>query len=165
MPFPEGTFEGVVSLHTVHHVPAEQQGKAFLEMYRVQAGDSRAVVVYMFRGPIRLAERLIARRSIGAQPIQDRVVESLLKSSGTFTHHHEPSWIRAQLDRLPDYEIVVWRSVSTAFMRALIHRKTFGKEFLRILYRVEDLAPHLMGRWGQYPMIIFGKPSSKAGGS
>jgi SAM-dependent methyltransferase len=175
LPFSEGTFDGVVSLHTVHHIPAEQQGEAFSEMHRVQAHDSRAVVVYswgshsplmrLFRGPIRLAERLIARRSTGARPIQGQVVESLLKSSGTFTHHHEPSWLRAQIDRLPDYQIVVWRSVSTAFMRAFVHRKAFGKEFLRILYRVEELAPKLMGRWGQYPMIILGKPSPKMGGT
>lgn len=175
LPFSEGTFEGVVSLHTVHHVPAEQQGGAFWEMNRVQAEDSRAVVVYswgghsllmrLYRWPIRLANRLIARRSAGAQSVTDEEVESLLRSPGTFTHHHEPSWIRGQLESMPDHEIVVWRSVSTAFLRALIHRKSFGQGLLRVLYRVEELAPHLMGRWGQYPMIILGKPSPKTGGS
>lgn len=175
LPFSEGTFEGVVSLHTVHHVPSEQQGSVFWEMHRVQAEDSRAVVVYswgshsklmqMLSWPIRQANRLIARRSTGARPVADQEVESLLKSPGTFTHHHEPSWIRSQLDRLQNYEIVVWRSVSTAFLRALIHRKAFGQGFLRMLYQVEELAPRLMGSWGQYPMIILSKPSPKTGGS
>lgn len=174
LPFSSGTFEGVVSLHTVHHVPAEQQGRAFRELHRVQADDSRAVVVYSWGGhsllmrllswPIRLAQRLIARQSRTAELAQDHEVESLLKSPGTFVHHHEPSWIRGQLERMQDYEIVVWRSVSTAFLRALIHRQTFGKGFLRILYRVEELVPHIMGRWGQYPMIIIGKPSPRMGG-
>lgn len=174
LPFAESTFSGVVSLHTVHHVPSELQGEAFSEMHRVQAQNSRAVVVYswgshsllmrIFRWPIRTAQQMIARRSRTASPAQDREVESLLKSPGTFVHHHEPSWIRSRLDRIQDYEIVVWRSVSTAFLRALIHRPTFGKGLLRILYRVEELAPHLMGTWGQYPMIVMSKPSPGMGG-
>ena len=174
LPFASSTFDGVVSLHTVHHVTSELQGETLMEMHRVQSKDSRAVVVYswgghsflmrLFRWPIQTAQQMIARRSRAAEPAQDHEVESLLKSPGTFVHHHEPSWIRGQLDRIQDYEIVVWRSVSTAFLRALIHRQMFGKGFLRILYRVEELAPHLMGRWGQYPMIIISKPSPKMGG-
>ena len=140
-------------------------------MHRVQAQNSRAVVVYswgghsslmrIFRWPVRLAQQMIARRSRIAEPAQDREVESLLQSPGTFVHHHDPSWVRGQLDRIQDYEIVVWRSVSTAFLRAFIHQQTFGKGSLRILYRVEEFAPHLMGRWGQYPMIVMSKPSPK----
>jgi hypothetical protein len=171
LPFAGNTFEGVVSLHTVHHVPSELQGEAFRDMHRVQAQDSRAVVVYswgghsllmrIFQWPIRTAQQMISRRTRTGAPVQDHEVESLLKSPGTFVHHHAPSWIRGQLERIQDYEIVVWRSVSTAFLRALIHRQTFGKGFLRVLYRVEELAPHLMGRWGQYPMIVMSKPSPK----
>ncbi len=175
LPFAESTFEGVVSLHTVHHVPSELQGEAFREMHRVQAQDSRAVVVYswgghsllmrLFRLPIKWAQQMIASRSRTAEPTGDSEVESLLKSPGTFVHHHDLSWIRGQLDRIQDYEIVVWRSVSTAFLRALIHRQTFGNGVLRILYRIEELAPHLMGRWGQYPLIVMSKPSPRMGGN
>ena len=175
LPFSEGSFDGVVSLHTVHHVPAEQQGRAFWEIHRVQATGSRAVVVYswgshsvlmrLFQWPIRMAERLIARRSHGPQTARDLKLDPHAKSPGTFTHHHDSSWIKGQLDRLQDYEIVVWRSVSTAFMRSLVHRKAFGDGFLRLIYRIEELAPHLMGSWGQYPMIILGKPSLKTGGT
>ena len=169
LPFSDNAFDGVVSLHTVHHVPAERQGEAFWEMHRVQAENARAVVVYswgghsllmrLFRFPIRWAQQMINRRSRAESPVRNQEVDSLLKSPGTFVHHHQPSWIRSHLERLQDYEIVVWRSVNTAFLRSLIHRKAFGQGLLRILYRVEELAPHLMGRCGQYPMIVISKPS------
>ena len=174
LPFAGNSFGGVVSLHTVHHVPSELQGEAFEEMHRVQAQDSRAVVVYswgghsllmrLLRWPLRIAQQMIERRSKPTREVQNKDVESLLQSPGTFVHHHEPSWIRGRLDRIQDYEIVVWRSVSTAFLRALIHRQTFGEGLLRILYRVEEIAPHFMGRWGQYPMIVLSKPSPRMGG-
>ena len=174
LPFSKNAFDGVVSLHTIHHVPAERQGEAFLEMHRVQAENSRAVVVYswgahsllmrLFRLPIQWAQQTINRRSRTVSPVRNLEVESLLKSPGTFVHHHNQSWFRGHLEQLQDYEIVVWRSVSTAFLRALIHRKAFGQRLLRILYRLEELAPHLMGRWGQYPMIVISKPSPRMGG-
>ncbi len=73
LPFAGNTFGGVVSLHTVHHVPSELQGEAFRDMHRVQAQDSRAVVVYswgghsllmrIFQWPIRTAQQMISRRT------------------------------------------------------------------------------------------------------
>ena len=170
LPFARGSFSGVVSLHTVHHVPVDRQGEAFEELHRVQQEGGRAVVVYswgghsllmrLFRWPIRLAEKMIARRAgrrATLEPQQSEQAKSLLRAPGTFTHHHDQKWLRRELKRLPEHDIVVWRSVSTAFLRALVHRRAFGKTFLRLLYGVEEMAPHWMGRLGQYPMIVFGK--------
>ncbi|MFV2043561.1 MAG: class I SAM-dependent methyltransferase [Anaerolineales bacterium] len=168
LPFAADVFSGVVSLHTVHHVPTDRQGEAFEELHRVQHAGGRAVVVYswgghsllmrIFRWPIWLAEKGIARR-VGrrAEPQRSEEARALLQASGTFVHHHDQKWLRRELKRLPEHDIVVWRSVSTAFLRALVHRWAFGRTFLRLLYGVEEMAPHLMGRVGQYPMIVFGK--------
>lgn len=173
LPFAADAFDGVVSLHTVHHVPTEHQGQAFWELYRVQATGSRSVVVYswgthsllmkLFQWPIRLAQSLIARRANRIQTKPSREIDPLLKSPGTFTHHHKHSWLQNQLKGMQRYEIVVWRSVSTAFLRALVHRRAYGKQFLRVLYRLEELAPRLMGRWGQYPMIVISKSAENSG--
>jgi len=177
LPFATGVFTGVVSLHTIHHVPTERQGEAFRELHRVQEERGRAVVVYswgghsllmrIFRSPIRLAEKMIARRldhRTVQEPQESDEIKSLLQASGTFAEHYDRKWIRHQLERLPQYDIVVWRSVSTAFLRALVHRWAFGRAFLRLLYSVEEMVPHLMGRVGQYPMIVFGKDRQSGGG-
>lgn len=45
LPFKSDAFDGVVSLHTIHHLPEDEHLRAYQELYRVQAQGSRAVVV------------------------------------------------------------------------------------------------------------------------
>ncbi len=45
LPFRPEPFEGVVSLHTLHHLPLEEQAKAYAELYRVLQPGATAVVV------------------------------------------------------------------------------------------------------------------------
>lgn len=45
LPFQEGIFEGVVSLHTIHHLPQAEHLDAFQELHRVLAVNGTAVVV------------------------------------------------------------------------------------------------------------------------
>ncbi len=45
LPFKPGTFSGVVSMHTIHHLPVQDHQKAYCELYRVLAPSSSAVVV------------------------------------------------------------------------------------------------------------------------
>jgi ubiquinone/menaquinone biosynthesis C-methylase UbiE len=45
LPFVTEPFDGVVSLHTLHHLPLEEQGKAYLELFRVLKPGCSAVVV------------------------------------------------------------------------------------------------------------------------
>jgi SAM-dependent methyltransferase len=45
LPFKPEPFDGVVSLHTLHHLPLEEQSKAYGELYRVLKPGSTAVVV------------------------------------------------------------------------------------------------------------------------
>jgi hypothetical protein len=108
----------------------------------------------------RLADafRRVARRSVSPtasieQPTED--AERLIKSAGTFTFKHSYRWMVDNLRGFPGFEIRVWRSVSTAFLRAFIFRPLLGKQLLRLLFFVEGLAPHIFGRFGQYPMLLF----------
>ncbi|NPV86530.1 MAG: class I SAM-dependent methyltransferase [Anaerolineae bacterium] len=45
LPFKDGVFEALVSLHTFHHLPAHEQKQAYQEAYRVLAAGCSAVVV------------------------------------------------------------------------------------------------------------------------
>ena len=55
-------------------------------------------------------------------------------------------------------EILVWRSVSVRFLRALIHPHLGGGTWLRLLFWLEERFPHFFGEAGQYPLIIVRKP-------
>ncbi len=45
LPFKAEAFDGVVSLHTIHHLPIEEHARAYDELYRVLAPGRSAVIV------------------------------------------------------------------------------------------------------------------------
>jgi SAM-dependent methyltransferase len=45
LPFKPDAFDGLISLHTIHHLPAADHRKAYAELYRVLKPGRRAVVV------------------------------------------------------------------------------------------------------------------------
>jgi ubiquinone/menaquinone biosynthesis C-methylase UbiE len=45
LPFKPEVFDGVVSMHTIHHLPESEQPTAFLELYRVLTPGNHGVVV------------------------------------------------------------------------------------------------------------------------
>lgn len=172
LPFVARAFEGVVSLHTIHHLPEGEHKQAFEELCRVLAAKGKAVVVYswgkrsplmrLLSGPIAMSRALQGWRS------RRRSVPSLRSlrganhapsglPTGTYTFKHDLPWVMTNLRDLPGFDLWVWRSVSTAFLRAFIFRPLLGKVWLDVLYRLEEGAPRLFGRIGQYPMILFSK--------
>ena len=177
LPFQHDAFDGVVSLHTVHHLPADEQRQAFEELYRVLSAGNRAVVIYSWgdqallvrltRLPIqfafsllRLYKRLRQKEDEYSQPTSaDESAETarMVQPTGTFTYKHDYAWVSRELKNIQGLQVVVWRSVSTAFLRAFIHRLFLGKWWLRVLFWMEERAPRLFGRIGQYPMILFEK--------
>ena len=145
LPFKSGVFEGVVSLHTVHHLPAEEQRTAFDDFDRTLKPGGRAVVVYSWgehsplmrlAGPaMGLATAVLRgyRRLAGTTPSALRTVKApraeasnLIRASGTFTYKHDFKWIRSELGHLSGLDIVVWRSVSTRFTALVGQRLAVG---------------------------------------
>ncbi len=177
LPFKPNTFEGEISLHTVHHLPLQEHEQAFMEFYRVLRPGGRVVVVNswgkysplmsFFQPFIALAFsflRIYRRvRKLGVDPTSSPMgthpeAEARLRSSGSYIKRYSYSWLKSHLKALPGLEVYVWRSVSTSFLRAFIHRKLWGTGWLRLIYSLEERAPRFFGRVGQYPMILFHKP-------
>lgn len=48
LPFLDNSFDAVVSLHTIYHVPRNEQKKAFMEIFRVLKNNCSAVIVYSY---------------------------------------------------------------------------------------------------------------------
>jgi hypothetical protein len=177
LPFRRQAFEAVVSLHTVHHLPADEHRAAFLEFYRVLAANGRAAVVYSWgdRSPLMRMMASLVALAFGLQRLYRRLRgrgaprgtaegsaperRELLSAGGTFTHKHGYPWVRRDLKDLPGLDVRVWRAVSTSFLRAFIHRQFLGAFWLRVLYGLEERMPRLLGRLGQYPTILFDKPA------
>jgi SAM-dependent methyltransferase len=199
LPLKPGAFEGVVSLHTIHHLPEADRLSAYVELFRVLAPGSTAVVVngwsssrlmntfepfmrlaytirhLLFRlsgkGPFLIDELEDGPASPGDRPgmVQgdsqkdnqhrhpSRFIRIKKGPKGTFTNKHDAAWVKTELGALMPVDVLVWRSVTVRFMRALIHPQLGGKSWLRLLYRLEERYPHYFGENGKYPLIVIRK--------
>ena len=180
LPFKADIFEGVVSMHVVYHLPREEQASTFREFFRVLRPSGKGVVVYSWgehstlmrlaRFPMWVASSLLkvySRVRHGGQRLKDAQGKNAeseemkgVQAPSLFSFKYDYPWLRQQAGHLPGFEVRVWRTASSAFLRAFIYRPLFGKFWLKVLYWVEERVPHLLGRLGQYPMVLFEKPTT-----
>lgn len=169
LPFKAGVFDGVVSLHTIHHLPEVTQPQAYDELYRVLSAKSSAVVVNgwsqsdlvdFFTPLVRLSDRLrsLSNRLSGKKPARRAAArQSAETPKGTFTRHITAQTLKTTVGARMPLEIRVWRSVSVRLLRALIHPWLAGRCWLRLLFWLENRCPHYFGEKGKYPLIVIRK--------
>ena len=167
LPFERDCFDGIVSLHTLHHLPAEDYIPAFHALKRVLTSGSTAAIVNgwsesrfvtFFNKPMLLMERLTRRKNMNdATPAENAALVKSKKPSGTFVHKLDAQGLRDQLGTDFPIKIRVWRSASVRFLRAMVHPWLLGRFWLWLLFNLEELFPEFFGEKGQYPLITFEK--------
>ncbi|MFM8322214.1 MAG: class I SAM-dependent methyltransferase [Chloroflexota bacterium] len=199
LPFKADAFDGVVSLHTIHHLPEDEHLNAFRELHRVLLPARQAVVVNgwahspwleRYEPLVRFAqrtrhlfERLTGQRRPdepedpvettrrAARKAEKRAKKQFDKNArsthlpqdipeapkGTFTNKHNAEWVRREVGAEMSVEILVWRTVTVRFTRALIHSWLGGRLWLRRLFALEERHPHYYGENGKYPLIVIRK--------
>lgn len=174
LPFKAECFDGIVSLHTIHHLPAEEHTVAFQELFRSLKPGRSAVVVNgwstsqlmnIFKGPIHWVERLYTFKQNGFKgaPGMEAETKQLAQKEadsrqGTFVNKHNAAWLVHDVGMSMPLEIWVWRSVTVRFLRAFIHKNLGGGALLRVLFWLEEHFPHFFGKYGKYPLIEIQKP-------
>jgi len=168
LPFKANAFDGVVSLHTIHHLPEQEHLLAYQELYRVLAQERTAVVVNgwssppltrFLEAPLRWKKSLrkLRQKISGHSVPAARPDEGEETPKGTFVQKNNAAWLKRTLGQQMALEILVWRSVSVRFLRAYIHPRLAGRWWLRRLYGLEERFPHFFGENGQYPLIVIRK--------
>lgn len=178
LPFKPEPFSGVVSLHTLHHLPLEDQSKAYDELYRVLQPGCSAVVVngwtdsplmrrsariiqWMERVGSWLARRrgkiLVESNQALNDPSMEKAKGAAYAPSGTFIRKQDAAWLRRELAGRMKFEIYSWRSVSVRFLRAVVHDALGGRMWLKLLFWLEETFPQYFGEKGQYPLIVIRK--------
>ena len=166
LPFSSNSFDGEVSLHTIHHLPSDEHIRAYQELYRTLAKASRAVIVNGWDNPplsiflnvwISLYERLyaISRPQVKTANLAHDSTSSTAqtKSRGTYVRKQNAAWLQNSIGSLMPIKIWCWRSLSVRFLRTFIHERFAGRFILRLIYRCEERFPHFLGKYGQYPLI------------
>ncbi len=170
LPFKPGVFDGIVSLHTLHHLPAADQKRAYLDLHRtLKTGASMVVVNGWTVSPLmnrlqplmnfmeRIA-RLFRRRTIQLEGTKEfgPAGAAAPKPTGTFVQKQNAAVLTQELHGL-NPEIRVWRSLSVRFLRSVIKPQLGGRWWLKLVYWLEERYPHYFGEQGQYPLIIIRK--------
>jgi ubiquinone/menaquinone biosynthesis C-methylase UbiE len=158
LPFRDDTFDGAVSLHTIYHVPAEQQSEAFVELYRVVREGTAAAVVYSWgkHGPLMFPFDTVPnkiaslfRRMNGARGAEPRL----------YFAPQAPGWFRREVAARIPVEVTVWRSLSPFCQRHFIPDNAFGSWLLDRIWALEERWPRLFGWLGNYPLFVLRKPT------
>ena len=167
LPFKKEVFEGLLSMHTIHHLPWEDHVRAYQELYRVLASNSTGVVVNGWTDPALIGwlDRLVklfnrTRRKLGknSASLKKNKHHDHEKEKGTYIKKYNAAWLKAELIGKVPIDILVWRSASVRFLRTFIHQKLAGKQLLRWLFALEEKYPRYFGENGQYPLIVINKP-------
>jgi len=182
LPLRDGSIDAFVSLHTIYHLPAQEQLTAMGELWRVLQEDGKGVVVYTwgddsllmnlaagFCFPLRTLKRMgrtLLPRALACRWQKRRSREAQTGRSGVATltlhsHAHPYAWYRDEVQPMFHAALTCWRSLSTAVMKRLIHDRLGGKRLLAWVCGLEERYPRFFGRHGQYPMFLFHKRGEK----
>lgn len=185
LPFRSEAFDAIVSLHTIHHVPMEDKLPAYDELYRtLNPGKQMVVVNGWTKSPLmtrlsgfmdfmtrahRWWKSKVKKETIemqaGSEPEKVQDAEEQAPPQGTYVHKLSAEWLTQALKGRMDHEIFVWRSVSVPFLRAVFYEEWGGRFWLKSLFFLEELFPHLLGKIGQYPLVVVHKPKAGSQGS
>jgi len=161
LPFKGEIFDGVVSMHTIHHLPLEEHPRAYGELHRVLVSGRTGVVVNGWSNPrlIVMAQPLVnlALRLLGRGPKKKEEQPVSSKPTGTFVTQATPEWFKREIGTRMAVEIRPWRSLSTLILRLFVYPQLGGKLFLRFVFWLEGVFPKFFGENGQYPMIVITK--------
>lgn len=154
LPLQDQTMDGMVSLHTVYHLPADEQLNAVQEFYRVLKNGSRGVIVYSWGG-----HSIMMKLFTGPYVFLKRIFsgKKTEEPSALFYYHHDFTWYKRHIQDQYNTQLRVWRSVSVSFLRRVIHERFLGKQILAFLYNLENTFPYFFGRYGLYPIFIIRK--------
>jgi len=156
LPLKDGSINAAVSIHTIYHVPANEQLAALHELYRVLRPESSAVVVYSWGN-----HSLLMNLAIGPLKPWQILKERIPRMLGTLTKSHStkaPDDARPKLyfhahryqhfakqTQLSNFDVSVWRSVSPIFTKTYVHSWLLGKQVLAMIYWLEDRFPRIAG--------------------
>lgn len=158
LPFASESFDGLVSLHTVHHLPEEEHVAAYLELHRMlNPGKSAVVVNGWDNSPLMnmmdgLKARLKSRRGLSTNKR-----DAVSKEQGTHVVKHDAQWLHRSLKGLVNYKVLVWRTPSVNVMRFFVREEWRGRSMLRFLFWLEERFPRFFGEKGLYPMVVLQK--------
>ena len=173
LPLADGVMDAAISLHTIYHVPEDEQEKAFQEVYRTLKTGARAVVAYTWKKSYLMNHPLKLRmdRALGTLTTLSAKARAKLrggtKSGGPPTnapalyyHPRDYEWFHEHVEPGMNAKLYVWSSLNTNFTITYIHDLLLGRLALFFIYQMEEWFPQQAGRLGQFPLFVLTKATN-----
>lgn len=179
LPFADHTIDGAVSAHVLYHVPYDEQEAGIRELHRILARRRVGVIIYTWpdywyswlrrhyvwlgmllgrlpgvRGARNLIRMIVGER--GQTPGSEQRATGGERPPLYF-RPHDRRWFRQTFGAKVRMEIRAWRSVDRLFTERMVPDNSLGQLLMTVIFRCEELFPHLLGRIGRYPLIILRK--------
>ncbi len=167
LPIADGQVDDAISLHTIYHVPDDQQSVAVDELVRAVRPGGKAVIVYEWRSSPIMAgilsvtmavgriRGLLARRGATAPQGQGQAPPA---QPGLYFSPKPRAWF-AQLRARHDAKLRLWSMVSSTFNRAFFRDTAFGRLAAATVYPLETAIEPIAARYGVYPMFVIEAPA------
>lgn len=158
LPLKENICDAVVCHHALFHVQKHLQLTAMKEMHRIAKPNTTIAIVYdwfyhsslmnITLGPVQLYR--IARHYAG------KIYARLFKKNKLYFYSHSRNWF---IKNNPGKKInfYCWRSINKYFSSIYLHKNFGGKKLLNYIWKKEEEKPELMGRIGEYAVIVIEK--------
>ena len=178
LPLQNDVCDAVISLHTIYHVPGDEQLKALTELYRVLKPGGTELMIYNWGTHsliVRLAEIPLSpvvlntlhaiQRAFGRKREThpaSQASSAPRPARGLYFHAHTYKWFKAELSKFCRFDLVCWRAVDQRFLDYYVRERFFGRTLLKLIYWWEEKFPRLAARLGKFPMFIIRKPPSSS---
>lgn len=177
MPIADDCIDALISMHTVYHIPVEEQPKAIAEAYRVLKPEGEAVIVYSWQKPplMRLAFKIwnpvlglykrIKRKNKPLAATNTPVAGSANTRPDLFVQQQNYPWFEKHIKRQYPTKLTVYSAISRSFSHTFLKEKMFGSQVSSFIFWIENTFPRFMGRIGQYPVFLITKKQKEHKGS
>ena len=158
LPLRDGAIDSVVSLHTLYHVPADEQATAVAELYRVTRPGGRIVIVSSWGASSLLHRAWVWAAARLPQGASEQHSIALPTNVDLYFSPQDYAWYRREIAPRYASRLRIWRSVGKEFMQRFVHGRISAWLLLGPLLMFESIAPRLAGRIGVCPMFVIDKP-------
>ena len=164
LPLSSESIDDAISLHTLYHVPAEDQATAVAELVRVVSPGGRVVIVSKWDTSLLMVWMLRVRRPFGAikraMLRRNGVVAPTAGTSEARPIYYAPQSYRWFVENVRDRhhaKLRLWSSTSTAFHEKYFSDSPAGRLMARLVLATESALEPLAARFGEYPMFVIPK--------